>query len=186
MTEQLTVESVIRNRRTIHEFIADNIPDEAIIKKAIELAQWAPNHHLTEPWHFYRIGPETKEAICLLNSELVGNKKGAKLAEKKLQRWRAIPGWIFVSCNITQDARQQQEDLAAVSCAIQNFSLFLWSQGIGVKWSTGDVIYHPQFADLVWFDPEQECPVGLLWYGFASEVPQVSRSNIAASVIELP
>ncbi len=44
---------IISSRRTIHNFVPDKIPDMAVIKEAIASARWAPNHHLTEPWHFF-------------------------------------------------------------------------------------------------------------------------------------
>ena len=29
----------------------------------LELARWAPNHHLTEPWRFRVLGPETFDRL---------------------------------------------------------------------------------------------------------------------------
>ena len=33
------------------------------LKEAIESATWAPNHHVTEPWHFYHLGPQAIDAL---------------------------------------------------------------------------------------------------------------------------
>ena len=44
--------STIRGRRTVKMFQKKTV-DSEIIMDAIDLARWAPNHHLTEPWHFY-------------------------------------------------------------------------------------------------------------------------------------
>ena len=64
MNNQSTyLEDLIKSRRTIHDFISDKIPDKSIIKEAIKIACWAPNHNLTEPWHFYLLGKETIEGI---------------------------------------------------------------------------------------------------------------------------
>ncbi|MEE9160983.1 MAG: nitroreductase family protein [Gammaproteobacteria bacterium] len=42
---------LISGRRTIHQFKEGLRPLEKLLE-AIDLARWAPNHHLTEPWHF--------------------------------------------------------------------------------------------------------------------------------------
>ena len=42
----------IRSRRTVKLFKNEEVSRDIIIK-AIEVARWAPNHHLTEPWNFY-------------------------------------------------------------------------------------------------------------------------------------
>ncbi len=48
----------IRGRRTIKLF-HDRPVSRELILDAIEAARWAPSHHVTEPWHFYLLGPET-------------------------------------------------------------------------------------------------------------------------------
>ena len=53
---QLPVAELLRSRRTIHHFYPDHPPPH-IILQAIELARWVPNHHATEPWHFYLLRP---------------------------------------------------------------------------------------------------------------------------------
>ncbi len=181
-----SVETIIRGRRTIHLFKPNKKPDDELIKSAIGLAQCAPNHHLTEPWHFYLIGPETAEQICLLNAEVVTEKKGEKAGQAKLKRWRQVPGWLLVSCDKSSDPITNQEDYAACCCAIQNLSLYLWQEGVGVKWTTGDVICDPRFYELVWINPDQEYSVGLLWYGYPKEIPEIRHSAIDKICVELP
>ena len=34
-----------------------------VVEELLELARWAPNHHLTEPWRFRVLGPETFERL---------------------------------------------------------------------------------------------------------------------------
>jgi nitroreductase len=168
----------IRGRRTINDFLPEPAPRE-ILLQAIELARWAPNHKLTEPWRFHLLGPQTAETLIQLNSRLVAAGKGEEVARKKTERWRAVPGWLAVSCRISADRLRDQEDYAAVCCAIQNLMLFLWSQGIGTKWSTGDVIRHPDALSLLGLDPARDRIVGLIWYGRPAQVPQMKRQPVA-------
>ena len=142
---------LIRSRRTIHDFREEPAPPD-LVRKALDLARWAPNHHLTEPWRFYLLGPETAAAIARLNAEIVTARQGPEAGAAKLDRWSRIPGWIVVTCANSEDSLRSREDYAACCCAIHSFSLFLWSEGVGVKWTTGAVTRDPRFYDLVWID----------------------------------
>jgi nitroreductase len=180
------IEEVIRDRRTIHDFTTETPPFEQI-EKAIELASWAPNHRHTEPWRFHHLGRETISAVVDLNSRLVTEKKGASAGGTKRERWSTIPGWLAVtsalSCN---DAELQKEDYAACCCAIQNLSLYLWSVGVGVKWTTGAVTRHLDFYRLLNVDPTVRQTVGLLWYGYAANVAQQKRQPVGEILTRLP
>jgi len=121
--EQL--DTLLRERRTIHEFKSDSPPRESVMR-ALDAARWVPNHHVSQPWRFYLVGPETREQIARLNAELIAQRKGADAGEDKYQRWRAIPGWMVVTCQNSEDALRAKEDYASCCCAIHNFSLCLF------------------------------------------------------------
>lgn len=179
------VARLIRSRRTIHEF-EPQAPPQSKVLEAIDLARWAPNHHATEPWRFYLLGSETIAAIVELNAQIVERKSGPEAAWAKHARWSAIPGWLVVTCERSDDATRSREDYAACCCAIQNLQLYLWSEGIGVKWTTGAVTRDPAFYDILWIDPECETLVGMLWYGYAREVPMVARKSVPEILVTLP
>lgn len=180
-----TLKKVITTRRTIHNFLPDPVPVD-ILLTGLEAACWAPNHHRTEPWQFYRPGPETAEAICRLNAELMAEIKGEKSAEKKLKRWRSMPGWLVVTSQRSADPVRDQENYAACCCAVQNLFLYLWEQGIGMKWSTGEVVRDPRFFELLGADCEREQVVGLFWYGYPEEIPNMTRQPATENLKELP
>jgi nitroreductase len=172
------VAEVIRTRRTIHNFEPGPVPPTDEILAAIDLARWAPNHHLTEPWHFYLLGPETVESVARYNAELYAETRGEKAGEAKFKRWRAIPGWIVVTCRRSEDMHRQQEDYAACCCAVYALQLYLWARGIGVKWTTGPVTQTDRFFEIVGIDRDAEMLVGLIWYGYASDVPVTRRKPV--------
>ena len=180
------LEEVIRNRRTIHSFAA-GIPPFDVIEKAVELASWAPNHRHTEPWRFHHLGHETIAAVVDLNARLVTKKNGPIAGEAKRERWSTIPGWLAVTAALSpEDEELEKEDYAACCCAIQNLSLYLWSEGIGVKWTTGSVTRHPEFYRLLQTDPLKRQTVGLLWYGYAETVPVQKRQPVGEILTRLP
>lgn len=172
------VAKIIRTRRTIHNFKPEPVPPTDEILAAIDLARWAPNHHLTEPWRFYLLGPETIESVARYNAELYAETRGQKAGEAKFKRWRAIPGWIVVTCRRSDDAHRQQEDYAACCCSVYALQLYLWARGIGVKWTTGPVTQTDHFFELVGIDRKSEMLVGLVWYGYASDVPVIRRKPV--------
>ncbi len=187
MTNQsMNLADIIKSRRTIHDFDPDKIPSKIIIKEAIATACWAPNHHLTEPWHFYILGKETVADVCALNKEMLTVTKGIEAAEKKVKRWMDIPGWIVVTCLKSDDEIRYQEDYAACSCVIQNLMLILWQQGIGTKWSTGPVTRDERFYDLVWVNQDIDNIIGIVWYGYPADIPQTARKPLQQVLTELP
>lgn len=178
--------SIITGRRTIHEFQPEPVPPEELILAGLDAARWAPNHHHVEPWHFYLPGPETREAICRLNAEMLAETKGPAAAEKKLARWRAIPGWLVLTSERASEPVREQENYAACCCAVQNLALFLWEHGVGLKWSTGPVVRNDRFYTLLDTDPVRERVVGLFWYGYPAEVPKMRRQPLSSHLSRLP
>ncbi len=181
-----SIENTIKSRRTIHRFKTDETPSMEMIELALEHAIWAPNHQLTQPWHFYLIGPETAERICQLNAELVRIKKGDKAAGIKLRRWREVPGWLVLGCDIAEDERQRLEDYAACCCVAQNLSLYLWEKGVGMKWTTGTVTRDQRFCEIIRLDRERQSIVGLFWYGYPADIPQAVRRPLCENTVILP
>lgn len=179
------VASVIRGRRTIAAYRPE-LPPREIVLNAIELARWAPNHKKTEPWHVIWLGPESVRAVVDLNSRIIAAAKGTAEAELKSKKWAQVPGWLVVTCDLAADAFRREEDYAACCCAIQNLMLALWSAGIGTKWSTGDVIRHSDFHELLGIDPNAQRVVGMVWYGYPTVVPQQTRHPVESFLRELP
>jgi nitroreductase len=178
------IAGVIRNRRTIN-FFKKELPPKELVLQAIDIARWAPNHHLSEPWRFYLLSEQTKKTIVDLNADLVARKKGEHAGELKRDRWSSIPGWLVVTCLRSSDDLRAREDYAATCCSIYALSLYLWAQGVGTKWTTGEVTRDPRFYDAIWTDPVIESVVGLIWYGYASEIPVTARKPVSEIVVEI-
>lgn len=183
--DDLKLADLISSRRTIHRFRTDfNARDK--LDAAIDLARWAPNHHLTEPWHFYVLGKDTAKAMVDLNTEVIRELKGDAAAQAKRRRWLDVPSWFVVTCAKSDDPLKELEDYAACCCAIQNVLLVLWNHEVGVKWHTGTLVYDKRFNDLLWIDPQLEKIVGLFAYGYAEDVPKIKRKPVVQFVTESP
>jgi nitroreductase len=176
---------LIRGRRTINLYLQTAVPNELVLE-GIELATWAPNHHVTEPWHFYLLGPETIGRCLDLCHDVVSAKKGPEAADFKRQSWSEKPGWLVVTCRRSDDSLLEREDYAACAAAIQNLMLYLWRAGVGSKWTTGDITRDPRFAEIIGFDAREDFVVGLLWYGYPKVTPGQRRVGIAQKLTKLP
>ena len=173
----LATAALIRSRRTIHLFEPTPPPREVILE-ALDLARWAPNHRLTEPWRFYLLGPETASAVAHLNADLVTENRGPEAGRKKRERWLSMPAWLVVTARRADDAVTTRENYAATCCAVQNIHLYLWSAGLGMKWGTGAVTRTEAFFDLLGIDPEVEQLVGMFWIGYPAQVPRTQRKPL--------
>ncbi|MDH3265478.1 MAG: nitroreductase [Gammaproteobacteria bacterium] len=170
---------VLRGRRTIELFLQTPVP-EALLNEAIEVATWAPNHHVSQPWKFYSLGKHTIGACLDLVRDIVSAKKDAKTGEFKAKNWSEKPGWLVVSCRRSENALTQQEDYAACCAGVQNLMLYLWKAGVGCKWTTGDITREARFFDIVGMNSDEEFVVGLIWYGYPKLTPTQSRYELDA------
>ena len=153
----MDVETAIRTRRTHKAFAPEPLPREQI-DELLELAAWAPNHNLTVPWRFRVIGPQTLQRL----KEVAGPEGAAKLDR--------APTLIVVSCVLSGDPVEEEEDLHATAAASYIVLLAAHSRGFAGYWRTPGLLRTP---DILRSDegrvavglPAQERFVGLLHLG---------------------
>ncbi|MDH3440801.1 MAG: nitroreductase [Gammaproteobacteria bacterium] len=174
----------IRSRRTTKLFLKQKVSNK-LIREAIEVARWAPNHHLTEPWHFYLLGPQKITQCAALIAVLIReNKDDAALAQFKQESALSMPGWLLVTCKRSEDELLQREDYAAVCCAIQNLTLYLAEADVACKWTTGLITRDDRLFELLDIDPAREFVVGLIWYGYPKTLPTQTRKDVSEILSE--
>jgi nitroreductase len=59
---RMDVADAIRTRRTHKAFGPEPVP-APVLRELLELARWAPNHHVTDPWRFRVLGPAARERL---------------------------------------------------------------------------------------------------------------------------
>jgi nitroreductase len=148
------VEKAIRTRRT-HKAYGPREVDPAVLEELIELAGWAPNHHLTNPWRFRILGPRTRSALM----ELAESEKPGSAV--KLQR---APTLVAVSAMQTGDPQQDREDLLAAGVAAYIVLLGAHARGLAGYWRTVALLDDPPARELLGI-AEDESPIGLLYLG---------------------
>jgi nitroreductase len=168
----LGFQSVVTSRRTVHKFDATEV-DDGVLRRALECAIAAPNRSGTEPWRFIKLGPETVNRVRELRTEMHARDVGRRRADGSFVSWTAVPHWIVITYarappGAGPDGKmQQREDFKSTCCAVQNFLLSMWSEGIGTKWTDGPIQRTREFADICGVDREKEKVAGVIWYGFA-------------------
>jgi nitroreductase len=118
---------LIRTRRT-HKAYAPGPVDRATLDELFELARWAPNHNLTNPWRFRVLGAEALAAL----KEAAGPE-----ASSKLDR---APTLVAASVVQDEDPLAAEEDFAAGACAVYIVLLAAHARGLGSYWRTPGVL----------------------------------------------
>jgi nitroreductase len=168
----MDVETAIRTRRTHKAFRPESIPGD-ILEELFDLARWAPNHNLTNPWRFRVLGPR---ALARLK-EAAGPESASKLDR--------APTLIVCSCVLGGDPVQDEEDLHATACAAYIVLLAAHARGLAGYWRTPEVLRTDEGRAAVGL-PEGERFVSLLHLGQpVQEKEAPERAPVADTVTYL-
>ena len=175
----MEIAQAIKKRRTIHTFSKIIVP-KAIIERSIIAANQAPCHRRTFPWRFTSLGKNKRELLFHLQMFLkFGDKPIDQFNYKKINDKILNPSHLIVATQICTDNQVQRlEDYAACACAIQNLSLSLVADGVGCKWSTGEITKDPNTYQIAEIDQREEEIIGFIWIGYGTEPPSIKRPLI--------
>jgi nitroreductase len=123
----MEIEEAIRSRRT-HKAYGTEPVDRATLDELLDLARWAPNHHLTNPWRFRVLGPDALDRL----KQAAGPEAAGKLDR--------APTLVAVSVVQTGDAIADEEDLCAAACAAYIVLLAAHGRGLAGYWRTPAVL----------------------------------------------
>src|SRR5438445_3426143 len=149
------LEEAIRTRRTHKAFRPEPVPRE-MLDELLELARWAPNHNLTNPWRFRVIGPKALAAL----KEAAGAESAAKLDR--------APTLVVTSVVQTGEVVQDEEDLLATAIASYIVLLAAHERGLAGYWRTPGVLRTPEGRAAVGLSDDERF-VGLLHLGWARQ-----------------
>ena len=147
----MELEDAIRTRRTHKVYGAEPVPRDTV-EELLELARWAPNHNLTNPWRFRVLGPDSLAEL----KRAAGPEAAAKLDR--------APTLVVASQVRSDDAQQDEEDLCAVSAAIGYVLLAAHARGLAGYWRTPEVLRSAEGRAAVGI-PDNERVLGLIHLG---------------------
>jgi nitroreductase len=150
----MKLERAIRTRRT-HKAFGPEALDAATLDELFDLARWAPNHHLTNPWRFRVLGQRSRARLMELAE---ADKRGSAV---KLRR---APTLVAVSAELSGDRAQDREDVLATAVAAYIVLLGAHARGLAGYWRTVALLDEPPARELLGI-AERETPLGLLYLG---------------------
>jgi nitroreductase len=127
---RVDTDSAIRGRRTHKQYGAEPV-SEAVVRELVELARWAPNHKVTNPWRFRLLGPDTRARI----DELV--------PEAEVMKLRRAPTLVLVTAVPSEDPVLAEEDVLAAAAATYALLLAATERGVASYWRTPSCFREP-------------------------------------------
>ncbi|MGI8750055.1 MAG: nitroreductase family protein [Thermoleophilaceae bacterium] len=169
----MELQEAIRGRRT-HKVYGSQGVEPTTLEELLELARWAPNHHLTEPWRFRVLG-----------SSALANLKEASGPEAAGKLDRA-PTLVSASAKLSGDPVQDEEDLLATGCAVYAVLLGAHARGLAGYWRTPGALRTAEGAAAAGMEADERF-VALIHLGpRRQEQPPPERSALDDYVTFLP
>ena len=170
----MNVTQAIQQRRSIKRFIDRPVTREQI-EALLTAATLAPNHHLTQPWRFYVLGPNARYAYGLS----LGARKAKKIEDPEAARamretaaaeHRALPAMIAVAVVNVEQPETREENYAAVMMGLENLALAAVEAGLGTHIKTGGVMDDPAARAAVGVRDEERI-IAIVNVGVPAETP---------------
>ncbi len=159
----MDVDEAIRTRRT-HKANGPEPVDRRTLDELFELARWAPNHHLTNPWRFRVVGPRALERLKAASGPD---------AAGKLDR---APTLVVVS------SIGNEEDRDATAVAAYIVLLAAHARGLAGYWRTPEVLHRPDGRAALGL-PAEERVLGLLYLGQPCQEQRVPERAPVAEIV---
>ena len=148
----MDIETLVRTRRTQKAYHPEPV-DRETLDRLLELARWAPNHNLTNPWRFRVLGPRALKAL----KDAAGPEAAAKL-----DRAPTLVAASVVQCG--DDPILDEEDYAAAATAVYIVLLGAHAMGLASYWRTPGVLRTPEGRAACGI-PDGERVLGLIHLG---------------------
>lgn len=168
----MELEQAIRTRRTHKAFGSEPVPAETL-DQLFELARWAPNHHLTNPWRFRVLGEQARSGLI----ELADSRQPG--SSVKLKR---APTLVAVSARLEGEPEQDREDLYATALAAYVVLLAAHARGLAGYWRTVPLLDDARGRELLAIGAD-ETPLGLLYLGTPLQEQRVPERSEPADFV---
>jgi nitroreductase len=175
----MLLSDTISARRTNLRIDRDKAVDPATIAQLIELATWAPNHRMTEPWRFAVLTGDARSRLgesVARHMAASGETDPARLDKARTKFLRA-PVVVMVACESSLEAKLdvKLEDRDATAAAVQNLLLGATAAKLNSYWGTGAVCDAPQVRELCGFAPHATVVAAIYLGHSIGDVPIPAR-----------
>lgn len=191
----MEVDQAIVSRASVKKFSDREVPKE-LIEKCLDLAVWAPNHRLTEPWRFRVITDRGRDAfadvVCnqMTSAASADKATGTAISEDKglfseplrftatvkasiaaegvRRKIMSAPALIIIYSLRADDDTITKENFAATAAAVQNLLLATHHLGLAAIWRTADYFTGDQVCAFLQIPREMDF-VGAVYIGFSDQ-----------------
>ena len=185
------IDKVIESRRSVYQqqYTNERV-DDAIVKRILSNANWAPTHKLTEPWRFVVFTGHGLKKLATFQAELYKRVTTADgtFKEDRFQNLLTKPmlsSHIIAVCMKRDEKKSvpEIEEIGAVFCAIENMYLTATAYGVGCYLSTGGATYFEEAKEFFGLGNEDRL-IGFFHLGMSRiELPKGRRKPIEDKVV---
>jgi len=183
------ISQLIKARRSVFpDMYEDREISDDTIKLILENANWAPTHKKTEPWRFkiFKKGDSLQRLSDYLSGYYKSNTPEEKFSEIKYKKMQAKP--LKSACVIAlcmhvdpNSGLPEWEEVAAVSCAVQNMWLTCTALGIGSYWGSPKAMLEAN--DFLNLGEHEKC-LGIFFMGYQKPIELKSTRGDVEDKIE--
>ncbi|SFL33177.1 Nitroreductase [Paenibacillus sp. 1_12] len=183
----MNIWEAIRERRSIGRVKQDPI-DREQIELLLEVAAWAPSHHMTEPWRFFVLTGEGRGVLGQAYAD-IATEDAQGLEPEELEsirsksRAKAFRAPLVIAIAVspsTSPKVNRMEEFAAAHSAAQNMLLAAHALGLGAVWRSGDPMYHNRMKQAFGLTESEEL-VGLIYIGYPDMRQPIGKRESYAS-----
>jgi len=166
----VTLARLAAARRTHKAFGPEPVAQETLLE-LFELAMLAPNHHLTQPWRFRVLGPESLARL----KEAGGPSEGEKLDR--------APTLVVASAALSGELIQDEEDVCATAAAIMLVLLGATERGLASYWRSPAILRTPRGREAAGVLAGERV-LGLIHLGPPAREPAPRERGPVAQIVE--
>jgi nitroreductase len=161
----------LAHARRTHKAFGPEPVARATLLELLEVARLAPNHHLTQPWRFRVLGPDTLRRL----KECAGPAEAAKLDR--------APTLVVASAALSGELLQDEEDVCATAAAIMLVLLAATERELASYWRTPSFVRTARGREALGI-PGGERVLGLLHFGPPERPPTPRERNPVDAYVE--
>jgi nitroreductase len=182
MNEMNTIDEVIVGRRSVfpQHYTGERV-DDAIVRKMLANANWAPTHKFTEPWRFVVFTGEGLKRLAQQQADVYKKVTSANgtFKEERYQNLLKKPmqSSHIIAVGMKRDEKKslpEVEEIGAVFCAIQNMHLTASAYGVGAYLSTGGITYFEEAKEIFGLEKDDKL-LGFFNIGMPTNVALTGR-----------
>lgn len=185
------ISKLIRERKTTYasSYSDKRIPFE-VLEEIITNALWAPTHKMTQPWRFELLTGTHHEDLGKYMLDFYKKSLSKdQFPESRYQTTLEYPKNATMLVIVFRRSERieipEWEEIAAISCAVQNMWLTCTALDIGCYWDTA--IATIQYCDTILdLKPNEKC-LGIFYMGYISDTLEKGnrkRKSLSKKMIE--